>query len=96
MAMDNRTFDRTSLRLSATLLLVGQVLYVVVTLFHADGPGNNHPVVFAEYAASGTWTAVHVAQFACVAIMLAGLIALFFALASMPVCRVRLRHTPYF
>ena len=27
--------DRTSLRLSGTLLLVGQVLYVVVTLFHA-------------------------------------------------------------
>ena len=28
--------DRTSLRLSATLLLVGQLLYIVVTQFHAD------------------------------------------------------------
>jgi hypothetical protein len=72
--------DRTSLRVSATLLLVGQLLYVVVTLFHADGDANDHPAVFAEYAASGIWTAVHVAQFACVAIMLAGLLALYFAL----------------
>jgi hypothetical protein len=72
--------DRTSLRLSATLLLVGQLLYVVITLFHADGDANNHPAVFAEYAASGIWTAVHVGQFACMAVMLAGLLALFFAL----------------
>jgi hypothetical protein len=72
--------DRTSLRLSATLLLVGQLLYVVVTLFHADGDANDHPAVFAEYAASGSWTAVHVGQFACMAIMLAGMFALFFAL----------------
>ena len=72
--------DRTSLRLSATLLLVGQLLYIVVTLFHADGDANNHPAVFAEYAASGIWTAVHLGQFACMAILLAGLLALFFAL----------------
>ena len=29
--------DRRSLRLWATLLLVGQLLYIVVTQFHADG-----------------------------------------------------------
>jgi hypothetical protein len=73
-----------SLRLSATLLPVGQLLYVVITLFHADGDANNHPAVFAEYAASRTWTAVHVGQFACMAIMLAGLLALFFALDAQP------------
>lgn len=74
-------FDRrTALRLSAWLLLVGQILYVVVTLFHAGGDANNHPVIFARYAASGTWTIVHVAQFACTAILLAGLLALFFGL----------------
>jgi hypothetical protein len=72
--------DRTSLRLSATLLLAGQLLYIVVTLFHPDGEANNHPAVFAEYAASGIWTAVHVAQFAATAILPAGLFALFFAL----------------
>ncbi len=72
--------DRPSLRLSATLMLVGQLLYIVVTLFHAGGDANNHPAVFAGYARSGIWTAVHVGQFACMAILLAGLFALFFAL----------------
>jgi hypothetical protein len=71
---------RTSLRLSAALLLAGQLLYIVVTQFHADGDANNHPAVFAEYAGSGIWTAVHLGQFAGMAILLAGLLALFFAL----------------
>jgi hypothetical protein len=72
--------DRASFRLSATLLIVGQLLYIVITLFHADGEANNHPAVFAEYAVSTTWTAVHVGQFASMAILLAGLFALCFAL----------------
>jgi len=72
--------DRQSLRLSAVLLLVGQVLFIVVTLLHADGPANNHPVVFAEYAASWSWKVVHLAQFLSMAILVAGLFALNFAL----------------
>jgi hypothetical protein len=44
--------DRSLLRLSATLVVIGEVLFAIVTLFHADGPANNHPVVFAEYARS--------------------------------------------
>ena len=78
--MITTTFDRASLRLSATLLLVGQLLYVVVTLLHTGGEANHHSAIFAAYAASGIWTAVHVAQFACMAIFLAGLFALCFAL----------------
>jgi hypothetical protein len=78
--MNNNTVDRPLLRLSAMLLLVGQLLYVVVTLFHTGGEANHHSAVFAAYAVSATWTAVHVAQFACMAIMLAGLLALFSAL----------------
>jgi hypothetical protein len=81
MMMNNRAFI-PSLRLSATLLLVGQLLYIVVTQFHADGPANNHAVVFAEYARSGSWTAVHVGQFGAMAILLAGLVALFIALEA--------------
>jgi len=46
--------DRRYLRLSAALRRVGQLRFIVVTLFHADGEVNNHPVVFTEYAASGT------------------------------------------
>ena len=77
--MNNRTVS-SLLRLSAILLLAGQVLYVVVTLFHTGGPANDHPVIFAAYAGSGSWTAVHVAQFVCMALLIAGLLALSFAL----------------
>jgi len=78
--MNSRTFDRSSLRLSATLLLVGQLLYVVVTLLHTGGEANNHHAIFAAYADSAAWTAVHAAQFMCMGIFLGGLFALFFAL----------------
>ena len=78
--MNNNSLDRSALRLSATLLLVGQILYVVVTLLHTGGEANNHPAIFAAYAGSGIWTAVHVAQFACMATMLAGLLGLFSAI----------------
>jgi hypothetical protein len=73
--------DRHALRLSATLLFVGELLSLVVGIFH---PGredpNNHPAVFAEYASSATWTAVHLGQFVGMAIVIAGLLALFVAL----------------
>jgi hypothetical protein len=78
--MNNHSLDPTAMRLSATLLLVGQILYVVVTLLHTGGEANDHPAIFAAYAGSGIWTAVHVAQFACMATMLAGLLGLFSAL----------------
>ena len=74
-----------SLRLSATLLLVGQLLYIVVTQFHTGGDANNHPAIFAAYAGSEIWTAVHVGQFAAMAILLAGLLALVFALDALDV-----------
>jgi uncharacterized protein DUF4386 len=77
---DRAMIDRRSLRLSATLLLVGQLLYIVVTQFHADGDANNHAAVFAAYAGSGIWTAVHLGQFAAMAILLAGLVALCYTL----------------
>ena len=77
--MNTRTFS-PALRLSVTLLLVGQLLYIVITQFHTGGEANNHPVIFAAYASSGIWTAVHVGQFAAMAILLAGLLALVFAL----------------
>ncbi len=76
----NTTTFRPSLRLSATLLLVGRLLYIVITLLHTGGDANDHPAIFEAYAESGTWTAVHLGQFAAMAILLAGLLALFFAL----------------
>jgi hypothetical protein len=75
--MSNDSPGRSALRLSAALLLVGQVLYVAITLLHTGGEANNHPAIFAAYAASAIWTAVHAAQFVCMAIMLGGLLTLF-------------------
>ena len=68
------------LRLSATLVVIGEVLFAIVTLFHADGPANNHPVVFAGYARSASWIPVHLLQFVFMAVLLLGLLVLFFAL----------------
>ena len=73
--MTNSTV-RSSLRLSAALLFVGQLLYIVITQFHTGGEANDHPAIFAAYAGSETWTVVHVGQFAAMAILLAGLLAL--------------------
>jgi len=83
MVMNTGPFS-PSLRLSATLL-VGQLLYIVVTQFHTGGNANNHPAIFAAYAGSEIWTAVHVGQFAAMAILLAGLLALVFALDALDV-----------
>src|SRR5689334_22604190 len=78
--MNSRTFDRSSLRLATTLLLVGQLSYVVVTLMHTGGEANNHHAIFVAYADSAAWTVVHAAQFVCMGIFLGGFLALFFAL----------------
>src|SRR5215207_10951813 len=72
--------DRSLLRLSATLVVIGELLFALVTLFHADGEANNHPAVFAEYASSASWIAVHFVQFVFMAVLLLGLLVLFFAL----------------
>ena len=78
--MNSPAPDRKSVRISATLLLVGQLLYIVLTQMHAGGDANNHPAIFAAYARSEIWTAVHVGQFVATAILLAGLFALSSAL----------------
>jgi hypothetical protein len=72
--------DRKTLRLSAVLLAVGFISYVLIGLLHPDGPANNHKVVFAQYAASDDWTAVHLGQFAGMAVIVAGLLVLYVGL----------------
>src|SRR5690606_40463453 len=72
--------DRTAPVVSATLLLGGQLLAIVITQFHPGGVANDHPAVFAAYAGSGTWTAVHLGQFVATSILIGGLVAFCFAL----------------
>jgi hypothetical protein len=53
----------------------------VVTSFHASHENpNDHHAVFAEYAASDNWIAVHLGQFAAGLVVIAGIITLLRAL----------------
>jgi hypothetical protein len=53
--------------------LAGLVIIIVSTIFHPSSqPLTNHPLVFAEYAASKTWIASHIGQFAGVMLVFAG------------------------
>jgi hypothetical protein len=72
--------DRKTLRAPAALLLGGLITYVVVTFLHTGGPANDHKVIFADYAGSHDWAAVHLGQFAGMAAMVAGLVGLYGAL----------------
>jgi hypothetical protein len=71
--------DRDSLRLAATLLFIGALVTAVLFFVHPQGAGNDQ-ATFTVFASSSTWTAIHLGQFGGIALILAGLIVLFFAL----------------
>ena len=72
--------DRNSLRLSGTLLLIGLVVYEVMQFPHPGSPTPTDQAQFAAYATSSNWAAIHLGEFLGVAINVAGLVVLFFAL----------------
>jgi hypothetical protein len=73
------------LRLAAVLLLAGVVVTALAGFLHPEGAdANDHPAIFAIYAASQSWTAVHLGQFVGMVIIIFGLVALFFALDPPP------------
>lgn len=73
--------ERGPLRLAAVLILTGVVVSALAGLLHPEGAdANDHASIFAVYAASDLWIAVHVGQLAGMAVLVAGLVALFFAL----------------
>src|SRR3954471_22746473 len=75
--------DRSSFRVASALIFGGELLFIAAGIFHPDKvPANQHPEVFAEYAKSAYWGAVHMGQFAGMAVLLAGVIALVFAIAG--------------
>jgi uncharacterized membrane protein HdeD (DUF308 family) len=77
---DRPTVDYKLLRASAALLFGGIVVSIVAGVLHPSHEiPNDHTAVFAEYASSSSWTAVHLGQFVGMAIMIAGLLTLFFA-----------------
>jgi len=70
------------LRLSATLVLIGEVIFTVIALFLHPGGGTTLAGTFANDAASGDWAAIHLGEFASTAVLLAGLLVLYFALGE--------------
>lgn len=78
------------LALAGVLLPLGVVVYTLSTMAHpAREDPNSYAPVFAEYAESGSWTAVHFAQYASALLLIGGLAALAMAVvrekASSPV-----------
>ena len=73
--------ERDSVRLAAGLLLAGVLVTAIAGFLHPEGADpNDHRTIFAIYAASQSWTAVHLGQFIGMVIITFGLVALFFAL----------------
>ena len=72
--------DRRLLRLSTMLLFIGEVvLTYYVQYVHPGGAATNQET-FEIYAASSGWAAIHLAEFISTAVLLAGLLVLYFAL----------------
>jgi hypothetical protein len=73
--------NHDSLRLSALLLFVGELLFVLAGLFHPEQAyANDHVAAFTEYANDAQWTLVHLGQFVGMMVIIGGLFVLFFAL----------------
>ena len=73
--------DHKMLRVSATVLFLGVLISSAAGMFHPGRENaNDHLAAFSEYASSHHWTAIHLGQFAGMAVIVAGLVVLFFAL----------------
>jgi hypothetical protein len=75
--MSSPVAERASHLVAAVSLPLGVVLLALAELLHPSREDpNDHPAVFAEYAQSDSWIAVHLAQFFAVLLVIGGLIAL--------------------
>lgn len=70
------TTSRSTLTLAGGLLVGGFAAFTVATAIHPHGSENDHPVIFAKYADTQGWIAIHFAQFAGVIVALAGFLIL--------------------
>jgi Domain of unknown function (DUF4386) len=78
-------YERAILRIGAVCLGVGLITVVVFEALHpAREDPNNNPLVFAEYAADGDWTTVHLGALAGALLLIGGLVALCGALGRGP------------
>ena len=77
------TANRLTARIGAVLFLLSLVVLVISTQLHPahENPMDN-PAVFREYAQSDLWIAVHLGQFVGFLLVVGGLVALYFPLAT--------------
>jgi hypothetical protein len=81
--LDDGTSETVGLRAAGLLAFGGAAVSLVAGALHpGTQPPNQHAAVFAEYAASSTWTAVHLGQFVGMALLIAGLLGVLDALKS--------------
>lgn len=72
--------NRNALRLAASLVLIGDLVFIILVQYVHPGGGNTEAATFAINAASANWTAIHLSEFVAMAVLLAGLLVLFVAL----------------
>ena len=70
------------LRLAGVLMVGGFLINAVSTVFHPAGAEDDHEVIFAQYAESAPWVAVHLGQFVGVLLALGGLLVLYRAMRA--------------
>ena len=71
------TSDRSLLRIAAVAIPVGLVLQIVMETLHpSKADPNDSAAAFQEYAASTTWTIVHIGQFFAALLVVLALVAL--------------------
>src|SRR5919199_1126967 len=79
--LDHGTSETVGLRGPGLLAFGGAAFSLLAGALHPGTvPPNQHAAVFAEYAASPTWTAVHLGQFVGMALLIAGLLGVLDAL----------------
>jgi hypothetical protein len=85
------------LKLAGAVLVGGFLVFFIATAIHPHGSENDHPVIFAKYADTEGWIAIHFTQVAGVIIALGGFVILYRLLAGrgevQAVDGVALKHT---
>ena len=70
------------LKLAGAVMVAGFLVFFIATAIHPHGSENDHPVIFARYADTEGWIAIHFTQFAGVIIALGGFVILYRLLAG--------------
>jgi hypothetical protein len=77
--------ERSTTRIGAVALVLGLLVLLVAEPLHpSQEDPMDHPAVFAEYARSELWVAVHLGEYVAFLLLLGGLVALSYATTTRP------------